>query len=125
MTDVSDFSNTQDVSYIFRITLKSPELIEPYDKTTVFLQKDMEPLIWLEWSAVPDAKGYLLEVATTPDFSKIVISKDLKQTRHLIQQKVPYGALYWRIKAVANDELMSSEWAERQFFLYHQRNRGF
>lgn len=124
-TDVSDFSNIESVDYIFRLTLKAPELLEPFDKTTVFLQKDMEPLIWLEWSPVRDAENYRLEASTTPDYSKIVISKDLKQTRLLIQQKIPYGIIYWRVKTVSKDEEMNSEWSERQFNLYHQRNRGF
>ncbi len=123
--DMSDFSNIQDANYIFRRTLKAPDLIEPYDKTTVFLQKDMEPLIWLEWSSVPETSKYALEVSTTPDFSRLVISKTTKDTRFFINEKIPYGNIFWRVKAIAQDDVLSSEWSPRQFIIYHQRNEGF
>lgn len=123
--EMSDYSNTQEANYVFKRTLKGPELIEPYDKTTVFLQKDMEPLIWLEWGSVPDTDKYVLEVSTKADFSNVVISKSMKETRFLVKEKIPYGNIYWRVKAVPTDESLSSDWSERQFMIYHQRNDGF
>lgn len=123
--DMSEFSNVQTVDYVFKRTLKGPELIEPYDKTTVFLQKDMEPLIWLEWSSVPDTEKYVLEISTKEDFSNVVISKSMTTTRFLVKEKIPYGNIYWRVKAVPQDESLSSDWSARQFMFYHQRNDGF
>lgn len=123
--DMSEFSNIQTVDYIFNRMLKGPELIEPYDKTTVFLQKDMEPFIWLEWSSVPDTVKYVLEVSTKPDFSNVVISKTMTNTRFLIKEKIPYGSIYWRVKAMPQDEGLSSDWSARQFMFVHQRNDGF
>lgn len=123
--DMSEFSNVQIVNYVFKRTLKGPELIEPYDKTTIFLQKDMEPLIWLEWGSVPDTVKYVLEVSTKEDFSNVVITKTMTGTRFLVKEKVPYGAIYWRVRAVPEDESLSSDWSPRQFMLIHQRNDGF
>jgi len=123
--DMSEFSNVQPVTYVFKRTLRAPELIEPYDKTTVFLQKDMEPLIWLEWGSVPDSEKYEMEVSLKADFSSPVISKDLKATRFLVKEKIPYGTIYWRVRAVSEDANLSSEWSQRQFIFIHQRNDGF
>lgn len=123
--DVSDFSNTQDATYNFLVTLKTPELIEPYDKTTIFLQKDMEPFIWLEWSSVPNAVKYKLEVSSKADFSALVFTKTMAETRFLIREKIPYGNIYWRVRAVSSEESLHSEWAQRTFMFYHQQNRGF
>jgi FecR-like protein len=123
--DMSEFSNTQTVDYVFKHTLKAPELIEPYDKTTIFLQKDMEPLIWLEWNPVPDTPKYQLEVSSKPDFSNVVISKTMTNTRFLVKEKIPYGAIYWRVKAIHEDDSLSSSWSTRQFMFIHQRNDGF
>ncbi|WP_413291015.1 FecR domain-containing protein [Bdellovibrio sp. HCB337] len=123
--DMSEFSNVQDTTYVFKKTLKAPELIEPYDKTTVFLQKDMEPLIWLEWAAVQDATKYHVEVSSDASFSRIVMSKTLGETRFLVREKIPYGNIYWRIRALGPDESLNSDWADRQFMIHHQKNRGF
>lgn len=123
--DMSEFSNVQTVDYVFKRTLKGPDLIEPYDKTTIFLQKDMEPLIWLEWSSVPDATKYVLEVSPKADFSNTVISKEMTTTRFLVKEKIPYGAIYWRVRAVHQDESLNSDWSARQFMFIHQRNDGF
>lgn len=123
--DVSEFSNVQDTTYSFMVTLKTPELIEPNDKTTVFLQKDMEPYIWLEWSSVPHATKYALELSNKPDFSQVVLSKSLSETRFLIREKIPYGHIYWRVRALSSDATLNSEWNQRSFMFYHQQNRGF
>jgi hypothetical protein len=123
--EMSEFSNIQDANYIFRKTLKAPQLIEPYDKTTLFLQKDMEPLIWLEWSSVPDATKYLLEASTKADFSRIVMSKTMTETRFLVREKIPYGNIYWRVRAIGIEESLNSDWAQREFMIFHQKNSGF
>ncbi len=123
--DISDFSNVQTVDYVFKRTLKGPDLIEPYDKTTIFLQKDMEPFIWLEWGSVPDATKYILEVSPQADFSNTVISKEMTATRFLVKERIPYGAIYWRVRAVHQDESLNSDWSARQFMFIHQRNDGF
>lgn len=123
--DISEFSNIQDTTYVFKKTYRAPALVEPFDKTTVFLQKDMEPLIWLEWDAVPDASKYQLEVSSNPEFSRIIMTKSLSETRFLIREKIPYGNIYWRVRAMGADESLNSDWAERQFMIIHQKNRGF
>jgi hypothetical protein len=123
--DMSPFSNIQVAKYVFKKILKAPVLIEPYDKTTIFLQKDMEPFIWLEWGVVPDAASYNLEISTTADFAQKVISKTVTNTRFLVKEKLPYGNIFWRIKAVSEDPSISGDWSTRQFMIYHQRNNGF
>ncbi|MBC7371755.1 MAG: hypothetical protein H7326_09325, partial [Bdellovibrionaceae bacterium] len=118
--------------YVYRKILKTPVLVEPYDKTTVFLQKDMEPFIWLEWNPVERAEKYQLEASASPDFSNPIVRLDLTETRFLLKEKMPYGKLFWRVRAIAPGERepasnsgQSSDWANREFILYHQRNRGF
>lgn len=123
--DISGFSETREAVYQFIKTLKAPELREPNDQNTIFLQKDMSPLVWLEWSSVADAEKYLLEVSNKADFSQTVFSKTLTETRYLIREKIPYGPIYWRVRALAMDEDLNSDWAQRQFMIYHHKNQGF
>lgn len=122
---ISEFSNVQQAIYTFKKTLKAPQLVEPYDKNTIFLQKDMEPWVWLEWQAVSEATNYQLEVSTKADFSQLILTKTLNETRFLVRKKIPYGLIYWRVRALGFDESLNSEWAQRQFLIYHQKNSGF
>lgn len=123
--DISEYSNVETAEYIFKITLKKPMLIEPINKTTLFLQKKTEPYVWLEWDSVPGALKYKLEISQTADFSELKVNETLTETRYFIKTQISYGNIYWRVKALPADESFASEWAAWQFSLLQQRNQGF
>ncbi|MNJ94674.1 bacterial transduction protein [compost metagenome] len=123
---VTDFSNIEEVLYSFRSPLGSPTLAEPFNNASIFLQKEMEPFIWLEWKKVKGATSYKVEVSDRSDFSRILISKTLPGNRFLIKERVPLGKIFWRVRAESKDDQESSDWAsQREFTIYHQKNEIF
>lgn len=123
---LTEFSNIEELLYSFRSPLTTPVLAEPFNGASIFLQKEMEPFIWLEWKKVAGAATYRIEISTDVDFSRILIARNLKENRFLIKERVPLGKLYWRVRAESEKESEISEWAEkREFTIYHQKNEGF
>jgi hypothetical protein len=123
--EISDYSQPVEAIYNYKIMLKKPVLREPMNKTTLFLQKDTEPYVWLEWEPVKDALTYQLELSKVADFSKVMSREKLSETRFLIKNKIPYGNIYWRVRAVPKDENFASEWTGWQFSILQQQNQGF
>lgn len=123
---VSGYSGWEDVAYKFNTTLTAPSLIEPYDKTTLFMQKDTAPFVWLEWEQVVNAVGYKIEISQSPNFEKIIFSADTTTPRYLIKQKIPYGTIYWRVKALSENPEMHSDWTtNREFSLLFNKNETY
>lgn len=123
---ISNYSPTEDIVYIYKVPLETPVLQEPYDKTTLFLQSDTEPFLWLEWLPVKDAVAYLVELSQSPKFEKVTFSATTKDPRFLLKEKIPYGKLYWRVRALAEDAEMESDWTVvREFSLLFNKNEAF
>jgi hypothetical protein len=108
------------------ISLIAPKLMEPYNNTSIFLQTEQEPFIWLEWKKVAGATNYIVEVSDKEDFSHTILSTNSDKNRFLIKNRIPLGKLYWRVRAEAKDSDDKSEWTEkREFTIYHQKNETF
>lgn len=118
-------SNTQEVSYSHRPPLPPPQLLEPFNNASVFLQKDTEPFIWLEWKKLQHAGLYNIEVSSDPEFKKIILQSEQKGNRFLIKSRLPLGTIYWRVRAKSANGAEISAWSQaRQFVLHHQKNEG-
>lgn len=122
--ELGSFSNIESTIYTYKAPLGTPKIKEPMPNVTIFLQKDMAPYIWLEWGKVSSSIGYIVEVSTSEDFKNIVVSQQLKENRFLIKQKLPYGKIFWRIRALATDPDMNSPWVNNQFSLLHNKNEA-
>lgn len=124
---LTDFSNSQQVTYTFRSPLPPPTLLEPFNMASIFLQTTIEPFIWLEWKNMESATAYDVEISDHPDFSQILIAqKNLVANRYLIKDKLPLGTIYWRVRAHGKTEIENSTWTEkREFTLYSQKNETF
>lgn len=123
---LTEYSNIQIADYDFKNRLEAPTLTEPKNSMTVFLQQDIEPFIWLNWKPVEKAKTYFIEIASDKDFKKIIIKKELTENKFLIKDKVPYGQIYWRVRANAQDKEDVSEWSQpRIFTLLFKKNENF
>ncbi len=105
--------------------LVSPQLMEPFNNMSIFLQTQQEPFIWLEWRKVNGATGYTVEVSDKEDFSRILYTSTLASNRYLIKSKVPLGKIYWRVRAEAKDDTPSPWTDKREFTVYHQKNETF
>lgn len=123
---LTDYSAPQKVEYQWKNPLGVPNLREPFDRASIFLQKEVEAFIWLEWRKVDGAQSYSIEVSTTPDFNKTFIKNTTVSNRFLIKEKIPQGKLYWRVRANAVKETENSEWtAAREFTVHSQKNESF
>lgn len=123
---MTEFSNVEELLYTFRNPLSTPVLAEPFNNASIFLQKEMEPFIWLEWKKVKGATVYKIEVSDRSDFSRLLISKSIPENRFLIKDRVPLGKIFWRVRAESKDDNELSDWtAQREFTIYHQKNEIF
>lgn len=121
----SDASNLQGSEYKYIKRLGKPILTEPKNNMTVFLQKEIEPFIWLNWDSSVNQKNFELEIALDKKFSKIITRKSQEENRFLIKDKLPLGKIYWRVRQLASDPDLISEWTEtREFQLIHNKNEG-
>lgn len=124
--ELTEYSNVQNSVYTWKSPLGIPILREPFNKSSIFLQKEMEAFIWLEWKKVEGAKGYTIEVSSTPDFKKTIIQTVSSINRHLIKSRLPQGVFYWRVRANSENIDQSSDWAgAREFTIHSQKNETF
>ncbi|MNS51185.1 hypothetical protein D3C72_838530 [compost metagenome] len=124
--DLTDYSNIEQILYSFRSPLTTPLLMEPFNKASIFLQGQLEPFIWLEWKKVEGATNYVVEISSTPDFSKVLLTKNIKGNRYLIKEQIPLGKIYWRVRAESPTSNEFSDWtSQREFTVYHQKNENF
>lgn len=123
---ITGYSNTESIEYSYSARLAPPEAEEPRDKVNIFLQQDIEPLIWLVWVKEVKAIGYEVEVATDAKFKKLLLKDKTKDARFLIKNKVPMGSIYWRVKAISQNPNESSDWSPaRVFTLLTKTNENF
>tara|TARA_B110001454_G_scaffold219202_1_gene251947 strand:+ start:25770 stop:27953 length:2184 start_codon:yes stop_codon:yes gene_type:complete len=125
MQQKSEPSNIQSSTYSYIKRLPKPVLIEPKNKMTVFLQKEIEPFIWLNWESSSDQKDYELEIAFDKDFKNIHTRQKLNEAKFLIKTKLPLGKVYWRVRQIDAEAARISEWTEpSEFQLIHNKNEG-
>lgn len=116
-------SNIESALYEFKQKLPPPNLNEPRNKMTVFLQQEMEPFIWINWEKDQIATKYEFQVSTDPKFKSTLISKVQDDNKFLIKEKLPLGKIYWRVRSLTEDQALTSDWSnKREFILLHNKN---
>jgi hypothetical protein len=123
---ISDFSAAQEAYYAFANALSAPIPSEPFHQSSIFLQQELSPFIWLEWKSVSGAAKYRLEVSDTPEFKTPLIETVVGENRFLIKNKVPLGKVYWRVRAEPTPDANESDWSiPREFSVFHKKNETF
>ncbi|HRO66749.1 MAG TPA: FecR domain-containing protein [Pseudobdellovibrionaceae bacterium] len=123
---VTRFSETQTLRYNYHDPMAPPRLAEPYDRASIFLQTTKNPMFWLEWTRVKEATSYQVEIAGDAGFEKVLFRTEAKDPRVLLQNKVPTGKFFWRVRSRINEENRSSMWSEvRTFEIDSQGLGGF
>ena len=128
---ISPSSNIESFNYQIKNLLPAPILIRPFNDTTVFLQQDDNPYLWLTWKPVDDAEQFAIEVATDKDFQRVIDSAVVNSThetflRYLMAKRIPYGKYFWRVKSVSQTEKTDSNWSEPyMFYLFHKKKEIF
>ncbi|MFN9065988.1 MAG: hypothetical protein ACK5V3_02090, partial [Bdellovibrionales bacterium] len=128
---ISGPSNIEKMQYEIKNLLPAPELIRPFNETTVFLQSDDNPYLWLTWKPVNDAEQFLIEIAKDFEFRDLVESARVpaskeKFHRYLMGKRIPYGKYFWRVKSISETEKIDSNWSvTNQFYLMHKKKEIF
>lgn len=123
---LTKISATKETEYEWVNPATAPVLTEPFDKASIFLQTTQEPFIWLEWKRSEDADFYQIQVATDKDFKNKIVSEKLFETKYLLQQKIPTGKIYWRVRSVIEKSRQVSDWSNpRHFQIFSNKNEAF
>ncbi len=123
---ITPYSSTESFIYKFSLRLRTPTPLEPYNNSSIFLQKLEEPSIWIEWNKTQGAEEYLLEISEDPDFSHVITSKSLENNFVLINEKLPPGKIYWRVRSQTKNRKVFSDWTlTQEFTIYNQKNETF
>jgi hypothetical protein len=115
-----------DFKYTFRSLLETPKILFPQNQFTLFLQKDNSVDLKIRWQNVKRAQAYKLEVSEFENFQTTLLQETVSGTHFLMQKKLPYKKLYWRVKAKAEFINDDSDWTDKQAFtLYQKKNDIF
>ena len=93
--------------------LQTPTLLNPRNG-----QLDVGTVTDFDWSDIENALGYNLEVSTASDMNTIVFKSDTISTSdYIMTESLAQNQLhYWRVKALSNNSMQSSEWSKIQSF---------
>lgn len=83
-----------------KVLLAAPVLVSPINNAALYTNQ-----IALNWTSVPGAVGYWLELASDPSFQKIVLSEKNLSSNQLKHTFDASGVYYWRVAAVDADGL--------------------
>ncbi len=123
---ISPSSNIERFTYDLKNPIETPQLIRPFSETTVFLQKEDNPYLWMDWRAVTDAETFSVQVSTDPEFNHIVWTEKTDRNRLLLEKRIPNGHYYWRVKALADKGETDSNWSRaNRFYLVFKKKDIF
>lgn len=121
---LTGYSPVMETAYVFNNPIQPPDLVEPFDQASIFLQTTQEASLWLEWKRVKDADFYQVQVASDPNFKNKIVSAKLRENRFLIQRNIPVGKLYWRVRAITEKDKQISDWTDLRLFNIFSKKNG-
>jgi hypothetical protein len=128
---ISGSFNIEKMRYDLKNLLPAPELIRPFNDSTVFLQSDDNPYLWLTWKPLADAEIFIIEISKDPEFKNLIESASVsfnKESfqRYLMGKRIPYGKYFGRVKSISETEQIDSHWSKtNQFYLMHKKKEIF
>lgn len=123
---LSPLSNVETFKYQIKDLLSIPQLVRPYNETTVFMQQEDIPYLWLNWKPVPEAEGFVVEIAHDEKFDRIIASEETNKNSYMVAKKIPRGHYYWRVKSFSKTENAQSAWSSpNKFYLLHKKREIF
>ena len=69
---------------------------------SLFRYQDEQPLLRFQWSEIEEASHYIIEIASTPDFTNPRINKQIAAP-FFVDSTLAEGTWYWRIMPVFSD----------------------
>lgn len=110
----SVYSPKQSLDYRKALLLKVPQGISPEKGLNVVSFPGMPLAVIFEWSRVPDADGYELELSENSDFLKPAVRTKVKSNRWILAKPLKTNKVYWRVRATGLGE--QSVWSSVRDF---------
>ena len=111
---ISSSSNVGEIIYNKLFDMKTPAIEKTASSLQFFFQKGLGKYIWLKWVS-PEAKvtdKYRIEIAKDQNFTKLFKSYSTYKTKVLVQDNLPVGNYYWRVRAESTeDKEQVSDWS--------------
>lgn len=112
---ISSSSNMGEIIYNRFFDMKTPSIEKTASSLQFFFQKGLGKYIWLKWTS-PEAKKtdkYRVEVAQDQNFTQLFKSYSTPKTKVLIQDNLPPGNYFWRVRAESTEGTTAqvSDWS--------------
>lgn len=111
---ISSSSNMGEIIYNRFFDIKTPAIEKTASSLQFFFQKGLGKYIWLKWIS-PEAKvtdKFRIEIAQDQSFTKLFKSYSTYKTKVLVQDSLPVGNYYWRVRAESTeDKEQVSDWS--------------
>lgn len=111
---ISSSSNIGEIIYNRFFDMKTPSIEKTASSLQFFFQKGLGKFIWLKWAS-PEAKvtdKFRVEIAKDKEFTKLFKSYSTYKTKVLVQDSLPAGNYFWRVRAESTeDKEQVSDWS--------------
>lgn len=111
--ELTPFSKVEEMMFSLKHPLISPVLLFPKNKVSYILAKMKTSELWLEWENRDRlSTSYQIEFSKDREFTEVKYTRKSNQPRLLLDHKTIKGKLYWRVKAINEEQQLFSPWSE-------------
>lgn len=112
---ISPFSTPSVISFEKTFKFGTPQVLYPINGTTVVTFGSGRPdSMILDWNRVEGAKSYRLQFSQDKNFTKIFFDKAVPVDQYFVNDIVPEGTIYWRVRAEYDS--LFSRWTTPRYF---------
>lgn len=112
---ISSSSNVGEIIYNRLFDMKTPMIEKTSSSLQFFFQKGLGKFIWLKWVAPENKKtdSFRVEIAKDENFSKLFKSYSTNKNKVLVQENIPAGQYFWRVRAESGEDKETvSDWSK-------------
>lgn len=111
---ISSTNKAGDVIYNRLFDMKTPQIEKIASNLQFFFQKGVGKYVWLKWNSSENKKtdSFRVEISKDPNFSDLFKSYSTNKNKVLVQESMPAGQYYWRVRAESSEDKESvSDWS--------------
>ena len=112
---ISSTNKLGEVIYNRLFDMKTPLIEKTASSLQFFFQKGVGKYIWLKWAAPENKKSdkFRVEISKDESFTKLFKSYETNKNKVLVQESIPTGQYYWRVRAESGeDKEQVSDWSK-------------
>ncbi|MES2803519.1 MAG: hypothetical protein V4654_13580 [Bdellovibrionota bacterium] len=112
---ISSTNKMGEILYNRLFDMKTPVIEKTASNLQFFFQKGLGKYIWLKWMAPENKKSdkFRVEISKDENFSNLFKSYSTNKNKVLVQEKLPAGQYFWRVRAESGeDKEQVSDWSK-------------